>query len=524
METRKTVLKPDPRGDYRPYIGYRKDGKQQRFNLGNNLADAERRRDRIQRLYAESVAARQSYRQQPSWTDAALYAAKMIEDGFEQIALPLASVINEACGPKLEIGGYDACWDELSPRALIWGHMVASRLYRSVNWLLPQGAEGQAAIEFGQKLFDLQARRQALILNATAPANPVAGTLHEALDRYDHYIDSDVLSQRIGHGTRANRHGQVRKLKAQHEDTPLAFLDLPGCKKLFDFWAGRPVLDEEKGTRYGYGTCRHRVSELSMFFDWLHITDEFAWKKPADFDTIDKAISKDKGKRSIRELISKPTFSVQELAAINRLCDPLDRALLYLGLNCCFGAAESGRLEFDDIFFRQENPLAHLWKNHRYTSEKTDSWIAFLRPKTGVAGCWWLFPETVEALEIWMKKRPKANTDRIIVSQIGNSLYREESKNAQAGFANLWTELLKRVRRTHEVPNLPFGTLRDQFSDWAVSEGESESSSIALAHGKPFKDDLLTCYANLPFPRLFEVQKRYREFLKPVFDAVKPDA
>ena len=66
MDTRKTSLKLDTRGDYRPYIGYRKDGKQQRFNLGTDLVLAVRRRDRIQKLYSESVAARRSYSMQPS--------------------------------------------------------------------------------------------------------------------------------------------------------------------------------------------------------------------------------------------------------------------------------------------------------------------------------------------------------------------------------------------------------------------------------------------------------------------------
>lgn len=527
METRKTTLKADPRGDFRPYIGFRKDGKQQRFNLGDELAEAERRRDRIQRLYSESVAARRSYGQSPSWTEAALHAAKLIERGFHQIPLPEPAVVNEACGDGLEIGNFDPCWNPLAPEALMWSHAVASRHYPSINWMLPDGNPGQAAIRFGQQLFNIQARRQARLLGAATPANPVAGTFHEALDKYDQFIETDV-SLRVTPGTKANRHGQVKQLKIEHEDMPLAFMDLAACKKLFDHWTARPIMDKETGERYGNGTCKHRISELSMFFDWLHGTPEFLWRKPADYDTISKVIVKDKTKRSIRELISKPPFSVEELATINRHCDPLERLLLYLGLNCAFGAAESGRLEFDDVYFRQKNPLAHVWKNQKFTSDDSDSWIAYLRPKTGVAGCWWLFPETVEALEIWMKERPKANTERIIVTEAGTSLYRDESKNAQSGFNNLWTRLLKRIDRAQakssgdeekRIVRLPFGALRDQLPDWAVHEGDSESSSIALAHGKPFKDDLLGCYANLPFPRLFEVQKRYREFLMPVFEA-----
>ncbi len=69
----------------------------------------------FKKLYAESVAARRSVKLPPSWTEAALHAAKMIADGFDQIVLPLASVVTEAYGPALEVGGYDACWDQHSP-------------------------------------------------------------------------------------------------------------------------------------------------------------------------------------------------------------------------------------------------------------------------------------------------------------------------------------------------------------------------------------------------------------------------
>lgn len=98
MTTRRTTLKPDPRGDFRPYIGLRKDGKQQRSNLGNDPIETERRRDRIQQVYRESVAARQAYRQTPNWTAVALHTARMIEQGLQNVPVPPAKIVNEAAG------------------------------------------------------------------------------------------------------------------------------------------------------------------------------------------------------------------------------------------------------------------------------------------------------------------------------------------------------------------------------------------------------------------------------------------
>jgi hypothetical protein len=55
MPVRRRVLKPDQMGRYRPYLGYRLDGKQQRFNLGTDKAEAERRMSRLYDLWDENV-------------------------------------------------------------------------------------------------------------------------------------------------------------------------------------------------------------------------------------------------------------------------------------------------------------------------------------------------------------------------------------------------------------------------------------------------------------------------------------
>lgn len=57
MAVRKRSLKPDPKGRYRPYLGSRIDGKQQRFNLGSDRAEAERRMNRLYELWSENVRA-----------------------------------------------------------------------------------------------------------------------------------------------------------------------------------------------------------------------------------------------------------------------------------------------------------------------------------------------------------------------------------------------------------------------------------------------------------------------------------
>lgn len=78
---RRRELKPDTKGRYRPYLGFRLDAdgnrKECRFHLGTDKKEAERRMERLYDLHDESEAAAG----EPTWTGFALYAAKLIAKG-----------------------------------------------------------------------------------------------------------------------------------------------------------------------------------------------------------------------------------------------------------------------------------------------------------------------------------------------------------------------------------------------------------------------------------------------------------
>ena len=102
--TRRRELKPDSKGYYRPYVGYkglsqtgdpketiglalnphREQWRQHRFNLGTDKREAERRYARIQELYAELCQVAEN----DEWTEFALYAAGLIAKGVYCIPFP----------------------------------------------------------------------------------------------------------------------------------------------------------------------------------------------------------------------------------------------------------------------------------------------------------------------------------------------------------------------------------------------------------------------------------------------------
>lgn len=64
----------------------------------------------------------------------------------------------------------------------------------------------------------------------------------------------------------------------------------------------------------------------------------------------------------------------------------------------------------------------------------------------------------------------------MLLTSTGSNLYRDSSRNAQSSFSSKWSRLRSRVTKAegkNAVPQLPFGTLRDQMSNWLGGEREA---------------------------------------------------
>ena len=85
--------------------------------------------------------------------------------------------------------------------------------------------------------------------------------------------------------------------------------------------------------------------------------------------------------------------------------------------------------------------------------------------------------------------------------------------------------LLDRVEKKYSgFPRLPFGSLRDLLPNILRREYSDEVASLALQHGKLSSDDLLDCYANLPFRKLFQATRDLRTMFKPFLDVLPPNS
>ena len=487
-----------------------------------------------------------------AWSPLACWIAEQLKMGVQPVRLPdWAALINSVClNGKVEYRfrclaeilaspqeAQPVRTEQLDSKAALALLRALMQAYPSVTW-----AMHEHQIENIVRLHEARAREEIDSIREIKPANPsveklssaiagVGGTFHGAVRAYSKKREADFTTRGTFDGSGHHMLGLVDNFLKRLPDVALSRLGFAECQELYDFWRNRP-LNTRTGEPLSAKHCTSHLGELDRFFKWLHKTSEFAWRRPADYDLIDKKVKRlDSDRRSIQS-IELQTFQVEHLKLLYRHASPLERLKLLWCLNCSHGAAEMGRVEWRDLFLDQPHPW--IKEGLKYEPSGNDSWCGLLRPKTDVIGWWWLWPETVRLVKWWRVElqaklsRELQPAERMLLTSSGEPMYRDSSRNAQTAFANGWTRLLDRVRKMEgkdALPKLPFGTLRDQLSNWLGSEeNQAVLASVALAHGIPHKGDrlLFKHYSNRPWAQFFQKQREYREALQPMFDAA-PD-
>ncbi len=486
--------------------------------------------------------------EQVSWTPLALWIAEQVKLGVRPVPLPPFDTLIDSVAKgtwidtrfvsfgfiaqdspdKLPVKGEDLRWQE----ALLLLKRL-SEAYPSVAW-----AMSERHIDEASRHHERDARHAISIAAKVRSQKPstkkiplIPGTFHEALREYAKKRTADFTKNGEFDGSGHHMLRLVNNCQQRQSNVHLAMLDFTQCQEIYDFWRNRP-LNQRTNEPLSLKHCSSHVGELTRFFKWMHTTDKFAWRRPEDFDLIETKVTRlPSDRRSIQDIELK-TFTVDHLKLLYKYALPAQRLKIVWCLNCSHGAAEIGRVEWEDLFLHQPHPWTK--EGLSIASSDSDSWCGLLRPKTDVVGWWWLWPETIQLVQWWKAdlgrrlKRELKSSERMLLTDKGNNLYRDSSRNAQTSFANEWSRLHARIAKAEgkdAVPRLPYGTLRDQMSNWLGSDqNRAVLASVGLAHGIPHKGDKLLYkhYSNRPWAQFFEAQKEFRQYLQPLFDAV-PD-
>ena len=512
-----SLPKPDSQGRWRPVVGRSHTGRPQRFHVGNKRdtteAEAQRRLSHIRDFYDRQCV-------------------ELGIDFWAGWTLPWA--IRLASGPPIMVIGSDHAkanngqaaeeWS-IVKRLQSWGvpiqvadsHLHASgqdflrnQIETEVNRAVEQtlsrlgGSWGPAAIA--------QARHEALppdLLDAETR------TLHEALDAYAKHLSA--TGRRDGNGNLASR---VRKcqdrlgyLKEHHDDIPLWKLTLPVAEKMAAYWRNRPPT--KRGNRTSWDHAHDMNKELFRFLDWLDSSPAYNWIQPKGLGKIKRSPEKlpEDETQEAFQTTKKKTYTPEQLAAIARVADPLGKAIIGTCVNCAFGASEVGQWPTNLYSLHKAHPHAD---RIGIESLETDSWIVGRRPKTGVYGEHLLWPQVAEAVAPFLDGR-----EVLPITSHGKPWYRTHASNPQTSFARWWNTLVQRAKkRDKDLPELPFGSLRDVLPNILRREYSDHIASISLQHKQISSDDLLECYANVPFKKLFDATRELGEMFRPFLDSL----
>jgi len=546
------TVKRDKKGYYYRNLGwlYRGNGEkwtQPKFLLGRDEGEALDRLRRLERLWELGQRHHEDeYADgKPTWDDLTLAVGKAIGRGEHVFRLGRQNWPGE--NPQ------DAAWAD----ADYAGYLREVQDAYPIIAFIPEDTEAfenglKKNLETAQDYRSSAAEKQALAddfardAGQPTPGTDIKDTLHRAIKAFVASIDSNPTYRNhdSGPGEQPLK-AWAYKLKevcldlvVRYEDRPLSALrTLSSLQSLYDYWRDRPK-HRRTGAPLKVRTVENRMKALTLFLKWLHKTDEFSWRKPADFEDIERSVNETKEEKAARARPDQAaTFSDEEILALYQNCTtPLERLLMLLGLNCGFKQAEAGTLTLAELFLDARHPYADLLE---YRTSDSDSFVKRIRQKTGVYGEFKLWPHTVRGLK-WLIERRQGQTrilsgafadeditmsqsSILLTNRTGYPMYRlYKSGNTSQDIPKCWRRIVERAATSRStLARHTYSALRRTTANFMRLNYSGEVASLFLSHGHPFeKDRLLEEYTNRTYGRLFKALDHFAERLRLMFDSV----
>ena len=512
--------KRDIQGRIRIVKGILPNGKQARIQIATrdvSDAEAERRLTTIQALYDNQCRWLQTVTRdqgaEPNdicWTVWCLSVAKRLGAGQPITDSFLMSLFNEATMASTV------------PLLKQWGIPVhIEQEQRINNGLAIHRDQIETMIaELVQSKMDQLTTQRGPVVDAIrlpdAMAMTETATLHDALDAFKTHLINTSKKTNEGIVTTKTQKNleQVERLKARHADMPLWKLNPDIWEHMITTWRNRPTT--HKGQRCKPSYALENIKLLYRFGRWLHNSD-YKWSKPDNFNDIDRKpfpLKEDDPSEAF-QTITKQTYTPNQLALIlsDRLLKNHHKTLIALSVNCAFGQSEIGQVPAKRFELNQPHPHSKVIGFETFDS---DSWLTGKRPKTNIYGEHLLWPEVAEAIEPLLDGRIT-----LWLTRTGEPIYSTNSLQPSSQIDNWWSALIKRVQKQHaELPSLPFGSLRDVLPNILTKDYGESVATLALQHKAFPSDDLLKCYANLPFGKLFIATRELHEYFTPMLTAL----
>lgn len=464
---RNTPLKLTKRGYSRQLGAKRKDGPQQKFLLGFDAPVAAQRRKWIEEIYLENCRMASHF----IWTELFLSLARQIEKTG-------LAVLDLTPNPEFADTSFTMPTPDVS-----W----VNRL-REVGVRITVKGEAQAVVQIAASVTVDNRPAKTRLLSALAAYRD---------ERVKNYAGSFQGSKRL--------EGQVNKFIELLPDCWLHQFGFAEIKQHVDFWRNRPTTKRENRCAKTY--AENQIDEFYSFLnDCGHrYPEEFSLPNLQVINRKVINLSSDAEGNAIEEKSWEP----DELCKIFVTAQPMTKLILGLGLNACSGAAELGRIRVDDFHFGKIHPKAKIIG----FTDKQD-WLITVRRKSfthSEALLWpWVSDLVKRQIEIC-----RQNAWPYLFTEDGEPMYRDNeiydelglvlpnTTKPEARFVGRYNNAVDRALADKQIGRkLSIGKLRKTFSNYLALNNHGDLASLALAH-KTDEDNLLKCYANKPYARLF---------------------
>jgi hypothetical protein len=352
-----------------------------------------------------------------------------------------------------------------------------------------------------------------LISDSEEPEKLTGMKVHDAIERYIQKIMESPEYQNPNKScsvTGVKKISQIKTISTYIENIDLGYLNQDKVETFFNIFRGRPI-SKRYNKPMTRKSCVNYIKELDFFLKWLHRSEQFKWRLPVDYTLIKKNVRKLE-MDTLGSLSPVKTFSIENLKIINSYARPIERLLFLLGINCAYGADQSGRLQVSECRRNEQGLITHT---HR---------IRFKKETVSSHKIW---KQTADGLE-WGINRAKTitpNPTTILITKNKTSMYHQtESGNRAQAITNIWNSLKKRILKDHpNFPDLPFNALRDTSTNLVRELAGEEIARLQCSHAHQSVDSNLRCYSNPLFNKLFETLNQLERLLEPVFEAAGPE-
>jgi hypothetical protein len=489
-------------------VGYQTQVSRAKFRVGEDPKEADRRKARIEALYADAVTYWRSRWPKGDKEEIGEHDGEP-PDGLRFVwgDDPVASEYAQRLAKGETVFTVAIAADQ--------GNYVGrinslQRKYPSLAFVPEDLDRFAESLRFGQSMLEKeldQLKVMGYVPQSQATITAATSTLHHEIDRFVEAIKVEYFDKTEGHVSDSGMYKikKMNQLREHSTDLPLNQLDLPALDSIYQTIRSRPIA-KKTGKPLAYGTCQKLLTEIGGkqgFLVWLETLSKAGWERPAKFHLIKtkiKTLDSDSDEAAQAEV-----FDLDQLVILAKYATPLERMFMLLGLNCAYGADQIGRLKVSELHLDDERPT-----------------VRRIRRKKGIRGIHPLWKQTVEGMRLVLAKHSDPSpTNFALLTETGNPYWRKTKKGNRAPMIpNRWKGLLERVAKDYpEFPMLPFNCVRNTSVDMVRQIAGAEMGKLQATHKHQSKDVNLRRYSNPRIRKLLRIHRRIEAKLKPVFEA-----